>query len=75
MDITVTTKDLVSSPNLGWGSWEPLGGSPNTRTGTGSWLFSSVIPSTPENVTRSPSQKRWPWLSSAPMHVTTPGLP
>lgn len=66
MGVTVTTRDPHS----------PQGGhSPSTRTGQGSLLFSSTMPSTPENTTRSPSLKRWPRFLSAPAQVTIPGLP
>lgn len=58
------------------GPHSPQGGhSPSTRTGQGSLLFSSTMPSTPENITRSPSLKRWPRFLSAPAQVTIPGLP
>lgn len=68
MGSMVTARDPLQPPEAGRHS-------PSTRTGQGSQPFSSVMPSRPENVTKSPSLKRWPRPSSALAHVTIPGLP
>lgn len=68
MGSMVTAGDPLQPPEAGRHS-------PSTRTVRGLQPFSSVMPSRPENVTRSPSLKRWPRPSSALTHVTIPGLP